>query len=228
MLIKLSVIISVYNEKETIHQILERVKRVNVEKDIIIVDDYSTDGTREILEKINDSNVKVIYHSENQGKGAAIRTAQKHHISGDVVIIQDADLEYQPEDYPRLIKPIENGSADVVYGSRFLGSHRVFMFWHYVGNKLLTWLTNLLYNTMLTDMETGYKVFRAEVFKKLNIKSNRFNFEPEITAKVFKKKLRVVEMPITHYGRRYEEEKKITWKDGLVAIWTLIKYRFVD
>ena len=192
MLIKLPVIISVYNEKETIHQILERIKRVNVEKDIIIVDDYSTDGTREILEKINDSNVKVIYHSENQGKGAAIRTAHKHHISGDVVIIQDADLEYQPEDYPRLIKPIENGFADVVYGSRFLGPHRVFMFWHYVGNKLLTWLTNLLYNTMLTDMETGYKVFRADVFRKLNIRSNRFNFEPEVTAKVFKNKLRVV------------------------------------
>lgn len=227
MLIKLPVIISVYNEKETIHQILERIKRVNVEKDIIIVDDYSTDGTREILEKINDSNVKVIYHSENRGKGGAIKTAQTQ-VSGDVVIIQDADLEYRPEDYPQLIKPIEDGFADVVYGSRFLGPHRVFMFWHYVGNKFLTWLTNILYNTMLTDMETGYKVFRAEVFKKLKIRSDRFDFEPEITAKIFKQKLRVVEVPITHYGRRYEEGKKITWKDGLVAIWTLIKYRFVD
>jgi len=218
----------VFNEKETLQQILEKVKNVNIEKEIIIVDDYSTDGTREILEKVNDNDVKVIYHSENKGKGAAIRTAQEHHISGDVVIIQDADLEYQPEDYPKLIKPIEDGFADVVYGSRFLGSHRVFMFWHYFGNRFLTMLTNILYDTMLTDMETCYKVFRAEVFKKLNIKSNRFDFEAEITAKVFKQKLRVVEVPITHYGRGYQEGKKITWKDGFVAIWTLIKYRFVD
>ena len=225
---KISVIMPVFNERESLQQILEKVKNVNIEKEIIIVDDYSTDGTREILEKINDNNVKVIYHSQNKGKGAAIRTAQKHHITGDVVIIQDADLEYQPEDLLKLIKPIEDGFADVVYGSRFLGSHRVFMFWHYFGNKLLTWSTNLLYNTMLTDMETGYKVFRAEVFKKLNIRSNRFNFEPEVTAEVFKKKLRVVEMPITHYGRGYEEGKKITWKDGFIAIWTLIKYRFID
>ena len=225
---KISVIVPVFNEKETLQQILEKVKNVNIEKEIIIVDDHSTDGTREILEKITDNNVKVIYHRENKGKGAAIRTAQKHHISGDVVIIQDADLEYQPEDYHRLIKPIEDGFADVVYGSRFLGTHRVFMFWHYFGNKLLTWLTNILYNTMLTDMETCYKVFRVEVFKKLNIRSNRFDFEAEVTAKVFKQKLRVVEMPITHYGRGYEEGKKITWKDGFIAIWTLIKYRFID
>jgi len=225
---KISVIVPVFNEKETLQQILEKVKNVNIEKEIIIVDDHSTDGTREILEKITDNNVKVIYHRENKGKGAAIRTAQKHHISGDVVIIQDADLEYQPEDYHRLIKPIEDGFADVVYGSRFLGTHRVFMFWHYFGNKLLTWLTNILYNTMLTDMETCYKVFRVEVFKKLNIRSNRFDFEAEVTAKVFKQKLKVIEVPITHYGRGYEEGKKITWKDGFVAIWTLIKYRFVD
>ena len=225
---KISVIMPVFNERETLQRILENVKNANIEKEIIIVDDYSTDGTREILEKINDNNVKVIYHSENKGKGSAIRTAQAHHIKGDVVIIQDADLEYQPEDYLKLIKPIEDGFADVVYGSRFLGSHRVFMFWHYFGNKLLTWLTNLLYNTMLTDMETCYKVFRTEVFKQLNIRSNRFDFEPEVTAKVFKKKLKVVEIPITHYGRGYEEGKKITWKDGFIAIWTLIKYRFID
>ncbi len=225
---KISVIVPVFNEKETLQQILEKVKNVNIEKEIIIVDDHSTDGTREILEKITDNNVKVIYHRENKGKGAAIRTAQEHDISGDVVIIQDADLEYQPEDYHRLIKPIEDGFADVVYGSRFLGTHRVFMFWHYFGNKVLTWLTNILYNTMLTDMETCYKVFRVEVFKKLNIRSNRFDFEAEVTAKVFKQKLKVVEVPITHYGRGYEEGKKITWKDGFVAIWTLIKYRFVD
>jgi len=226
--VKISVIVPVFNEKETLEQILEKVKNLNIEKEIIIVDDYSTDGTREILEKISDKNVKVIYHSENKGKGAAIRTAQEHDISGDVVIIQDADLEYQPEDYCRLIGPIEDGFADVVYGSRFLGTHRVFMFWHYSGNKLLTWLTNILYNTMLTDMETCYKVFRVEVFKKLKIRSNRFDFEAEVTAKVFKQGLRVVEVPIIHYGRGYEEGKKITWKDGFVAIWTLIKYRFVD
>lgn len=225
---KISVIIPVFNERETFQQILEKVKNVDIEKEIIIVDDYSTDGTREILEKINDNNVKVIYHSENKGKAAAIRTAQGHHISGDVVIIQDADLEYQPEDYLKLIKPIQDGFADVVYGSRFLGSHRVFMFWHYLGNKFLTWLTNILYNTMLTDMETCYKVFRVEIFKRLNIKSNRFDFEPEVTARIFKKKLRVVEVPITHYGRGYKEGKKITWKDGFIAIWTLIKYRFID
>lgn len=225
---KISVIMPVFNERETLQKILEKVKNVDIEKEIIIVDDCSTDGTREILEQINESNVKVVYHPENKGKGAAIRTAQGHHISGDVVIIQDADLEYQPEDYLKLIKPIQDGFADVVYGSRFLGSHRVFMFWHYFGNKLLTWLTNILYNTMLTDMETCYKVFRSEVFKKLKIRSNRFNFEPEVTAKVFKRKLRVVEVPITHYGRGYKEGKKITWKDGFIAIWTLMKYRFID
>jgi len=225
---KISVIMPVFNERETLQRILEKIKNVNIEKEIIIVDDHSTDGTRGILEKIDDNNVKVIYHSENRGKGAAIRTAQKHHITGDVVIIQDADLEYQPKDYLKLIKPIEDGFADVVYGSRFVGSHRVFMFWHYFGNKLLTWLTNLLYNTMLTDMETCYKVFRTQVFKQLNIRSSRFDFEPEVTAKVFKKKLRVVEIPITHYGRGYEEGKKITWKDGFIAIWTLMKYRFID
>jgi len=226
-MIKLSVIIPVFNERQTIGQILDEVKKVELEKEIIVVDDGSTDGTREILGELNDPAVKVLYHSENRGKGGAIKTAQTR-VSGEVVIIQDADLEYRPEDYPKLIKPIEDGFADVVYGSRFLGPHRVFMFWHYVGNKFLTWLTNILYNTMLTDMETGYKVFRAEVFKKLKIRSNRFDFEPKITAKIFKQKLRVVEVPITHYGRRYEEGKKITWKDGLVAIWTLIKYRFVD
>jgi len=194
---------------------------------MIVVDDGSTDGTQEILKALNDRTVKVLYHSENRGKGSAIRTAQTR-VSGDMIIIQDADLEYRPEDYPKLIKPIEDGFADVVYGSRFLGPHRVFMFWHYVGNKFLTWLTNVLYNTMLTDMETGYKVFRTEVFKKLKIRSNGFNLEPEITARIFKQKLRVVEVPITHYGRGYDEGKKIGWKDGFIAIWTLIRYRLTD
>ncbi len=206
---------------------MDEVKKVDLEKEIIVVDDGSTDGTQNILKALNDSTVKVLYHSENRGKGSAIKTAQTQ-VSGEVVIIQDADLEYQPEDYPKLIKPIEDGFADVVYGSRFLGPHRVFMFWHYVGNKFLTWLTNILYNTMLTDMETGYKVFRAEVFKKLKIRSNGFNLEPEITARIFKQKLRVVEVPITHYGRGYDEGKKIGWKDGFIAIWTLIRYRFTD
>jgi len=226
-MIKLSVIIPVFNERQTIGQILDEVKKVELEKEIIVVDDGSTDGTRKILGELNDPTVKVLYHSENRGKGGAIKTAQTR-VSGEVVIIQDADLEYRPEDYPKLIKPVEDGFADVVYGSRFLGPHRVFMFWHYVGNKFLTWLTNILYNTMLTDMETGYKVFRAEVFKKLKIRSDRFDFEPEITAKIFKQKLRVVEVPITHYGRGYKEGKKISWKDGLAAIWTLIRYRFTD
>lgn len=225
---KLSVIIPVFNERKTIQDILDRVKNVDIEKELIIVDDGSTDGTRKILEKMDDDDqIKTFYHCENRGKGAAIRTAQSH-VSGDIVIIQDADLEYQPEDYPRLIKPIEDGFADVVYGSRFLGPHRVFMFWHYLGNKFLTWLTNVLYNTMLTDMETCYKVFRGEVFRQLPIRSSGFDFEAEITARIFKKKLKVVEVPITHYGRGYREGKKITWRDGLVAIGTLLKYRFVD
>ena len=206
---------------------MDEVKKVDLEKEIIVVDDGSTDGTRKILKELSDNTVKVFYHPENRGKGSAIKTAQTR-VSGDVVIIQDADLEYRPEDYPKLIKPIEDGFADVVYGSRFLGPHRVFMFWHYVGNKFLTWLTNILYNTMLTDMETGYKVFRAEVFKKLKIRSSRFSFEPEITARIFKQKLRVVEVPITYYGRGYDEGKKIGWKDGFIAIWTLIRYRFTD
>ena len=185
-LMKLSIIIPVFNERETIQSILDRVKSVDIEKELIVVDDGSTDGTRQILEKIDDDEIIAFYHSENRGKGAAIRTAQGR-VRGDVVIIQDADLEYQPEDYPRLIKPIEDGFADVVYGSRFLGPHRVFMFWHYLGNKFLTWLTNILYNTMLSDMETCYKVFQSEIFKELPIKSSRFDFEAEITARIFKK-----------------------------------------
>lgn len=224
---KLSVIMPVYNERENIRKILERVKGVNIPKEIIIVDDGSTDGTREILRKISDDKVRIIYHERNRGKGAAIRTALKY-VTGDIVVIQDTDLEYYPEEYPNLIKPIVEGKADVVYGSRFLGTHRVFMFWHYVGNKFLNFLVNILYNTILTDMETGYKVFKAEVIKKIKIRSNRFNFEPEITAKVLKGKYKIYETPISYDGRTYEQGKKVTWRDGVVAVFTLLKYRLMD
>ena len=224
---KISVIMPVFNEKGTIEEVLRRIKNVEIKKEIIVVDDYSTDGTREILKRINDEEIKVIFHSHNKGKGGAIRTARKQ-ISGDIVIIQDADLEYQPEDYLNLVKPIRDEGADVVYGSRFLGVHEFSSFWHYFGNKFLTWMTNVLYRARLTDMETCYKVFKALIFLNLNIKARRFDFEPEITAKILKANLRVVEVPITYYGRCCEGGKKITWKDGLAALWTLIKYRFVD
>lgn len=222
---KLSIIIPVYNEKNTIKKIIKRVKEQNLEKEIIIVDDNSTDGTKELLKEIED--VKVIYHEKNKGKGAAIRTGIDY-VSGDIVIIQDADLEYDPRDYQKLIQPILDYNADVVYGSRFLGVHRVFLFWHYFGNKFLTLLTNLLYNTMLSDMETCYKAFKSEVLKNIKIKQNRFGFEPEITAKIFKKKYKVFEIPISYSGRDYKEGKKITWKDGIVAIYCLFRYRFFD
>lgn len=226
---KLSVIMPVYNEKDTIARITERVLAVPVDKELVIVDDWSTDGTRDLLKGLESrEGIKVLYHPHNLGKGAAIRTGIRE-CTGDIVIIQDADLEYSPEEYPKLIEPIVRGSADVVYGSRFYGTHRVFMVWHYLGNKFLTAMTNILYNTMLTDMETCYKVFRAEVIKGMNLRSNRFDIEPEITAKVFKnRKLRVYEMPITYDGRDYHEGKKIGFKDIMPAIWAIIKYRFAD
>jgi len=226
---KLSVIMPVYNEKATIEAIVARVMAVPVEKELVIVDDFSADGTRDILKTLEGRpGIKVVYHDRNLGKGAGIRTGVRE-CSGEIVIIQDADLEYSPEEYPRLIEPIVRGAADVVYGSRFYGTHRVFMVWHYMGNKFLTSVTNILYNTMLTDMETCYKVFRAEVIKGLDLRANRFDIEPEITAKVFKdRKLRVYEMPITYDGRDYHQGKKIHWYDGLPALWTLIKYRFTD
>lgn len=217
----------VYNENETIQNIVQKVLDSPVEKEIIIVDDFSTDGTRDILSKFNHESLKILYHNKNLGKGAAIRTALPH-TTGEIIIIQDADLEYSPEEYPALLKPILDGKADVVYGSRFLGTHRVFMFWHYLGNKFLTFLTNILFNTMLSDMETCYKVFKAEVLHGIKIRSNRFNFEPEITAKIFKKNYRIYETPISYGGRDYKEGKKIGWKDVFPAIWALIKYRFVD
>jgi glycosyltransferase involved in cell wall biosynthesis len=221
---KLSVIIPVYNEVGTIQEIIERVRQAPFEKEVIVVDDYSTDGTRELLEKIGGDNITVLLHESNQGKGAAIRTAIPH-IGGDIAIIQDADLEYHPSEYPHLIAPILDGKADVVYGSRFLGGpHRVLFFWHAVGNKIITTLSNVLTNLNLSDMETGYKVFRAEVLKSIRVESNRFGFEPEITAKIAKIGCHVYEVPISYWGRDYSQGKKINWTDGLAAIYWIIKY----
>ncbi len=228
-MVKLSVVIPVYNEVSTIEEIIRRVKQVDIDKEIVVVDDYSTDGTRQHLEKMEQAgDIRVFYHQQNMGKGAAIRTAFKH-VQGEITIIQDADLEYDPNEYSRLIQPIVDGEADVVFGSRFIGgSHRVLLFWHYAGNKLLTLLSNMFTNLNLTDMETCYKVFKTEVIKKIEIKSNRFGFEPEITAKVAKLKCCIYELPISYYGRDYSQGKKITWRDGFVALWSIIKYRFTD
>jgi glycosyltransferase involved in cell wall biosynthesis len=225
---KLSVVIPVFNERETIAEILSRVRRALDGKDseLIVVDDGSTDGTREALRSM--AGIRLIEHERNQGKGAALRTGFAA-ASGDVVIVQDADLEYDPRDYPRLLEPIEDGRADVVFGSRFLGGpHRVLFFWHYLANKLLTWLSNMFTNLNLSDMETGYKVFRRPVLERIRIRSDRFNFEPEITAKVAKTRCRVYEVPISYSGRTYDEGKKIGWRDGLSALWSIVKFRFVD
>ncbi|MCG6916375.1 MAG: glycosyltransferase family 2 protein [Deltaproteobacteria bacterium] len=227
---KISVVIPVYNEVQTIKEIVARVQGVELEKEIIVVDDYSTDGTREHLREINQlhENVKVLYHDHNQGKGAALRTGFAA-ITGDIVIIQDADLEYDPSEYPRLLAPIVDGRADVVYGSRFLGGpHRVLFFWHYVGNKFVTLLSNMLTNLNLTDMETCYKVFKKEVLHGIKVKSNRFGFEPEFTAKIAKKGFRIYETPISYSGRTYAEGKKIGWKDGVKAIFAILWFRFLD
>lgn len=220
---KLTVIIPVYNEAGTIFDIIKRVKDAPFDKEIIVVDDCSADGTGDIIKKCKEK-IKFFSHIKNTGKGAAIRTAIPH-ITGDIVIVQDADLEYDPSEYPRLISPIMEGKADVVYGSRFLGGpHRVLFFWHAVGNKMITTLSNMLTDLNLTDMETGYKVFRAEVLKQIRIESNRFGFEPEITAKVARMGYRIYEVPISYWGRNYSEGKKIKWKDGLAAIYWIIKY----
>ncbi len=232
---KISILIPAFNEKATICKILNAVvaaDTLGLEKELIIVDDGSTDGTSQILDELDRSDypgAKVIHHDKNRGKGAALRTAQAQ-ITGQVVIIQDADLEYDPRDYPELLQPIVEGRADVVFGSRISGGRitRAFKFWHLCANRFLSFLTNVIYDCTLTDMETCYKAMRSDVFKKVQIKSDRFDFEPEITAKVLKQGLRVYEMPIAYFGRDYSEGKKIGWRDGVAAIWALVKYRFVD
>ena len=224
----LSVVIPVYNEKDTIEEILSRVVAVPVRKEVIVVDDCSTDGTRTILAGLQTRlGFRLLLQERNQGKGAALRRGFAE-VAGDIVVIQDADLEYSPEEYPQLITLICEGRADVVYGSRFLGRHRVFLFTHYLGNRVLTLLTNVLYNTMLTDMETCYKVMRTEVLRSFALRSNGFGVEPELTAKIFKRGYRVYEVPITYDGRGYDEGKKITWRDGVVALWVLLRYRFSE
>jgi len=229
MTLNVSVIIPCYNEKETIYQILEAVEAVGCATEIVVVEDGSTDGTREMLKEMAPNPlIRIIYHDHNQGKGAAVRTGFSA-AKGDVFIIQDADLEYDPREYPTLLKPIEEGRSKVVFGSRFLGGPRKTMFfWNMVANRTLTLITNVLYNTILSDMETCYKVFKAEVVRDIMLRSHRFEFEPEITAKVLKRGHRIYEVPISYNGREWDEGKKIKWYDFPIAAWTLIRYRFAD
>ncbi len=235
---KLSVLIPVYNEANTVREAIRRVQRVDVSKEIIVIDDGSNDGSREILANLDleakkktdpNNELRVVLKSVNEGKGAAIRSGLAE-VTGDVVIVQDADLEYNPQDYPKLLEPIEAGEADVVYGTRFFGGgpHRVLFFWHYVGNQLLTLFSNILTNLNLSDMEVGYKAFRSDILKRIQIKSNRFGFEPEVTVKLAKLGCRIYEVPISYYGRTYKEGKKITWKDGFAAFYCLLRYRLMD
>lgn len=228
-MLKLSIVIPIYNERETLETLIAKVNAVDYDKEILLIDDFSSDGTREVLKRYeNKENFQVLYHDHNQGKGAALRTGFSN-VNGDIIIIQDADLEYNPADYGTLIEPILDGRADVVYGSRFLGGpHRVLFFWHSIGNMVLTTFSNMLTNINLTDMETGYKVFTKKVNDTLTFKCDRFGFEPEFTAKVAKNNFRIYEVPISYNGRDYSEGKKITWKDGVAAIWYIIKFKFTN
>ena len=224
----LSVVIPVYNERETIEEVIRRVKAAPYRKEIVVIDDASTDGTSDFLKTFEADDVRIFFHEKNQGKGGALATGFAE-TTGDIVLIQDADLEYDPADYPRLLGPILDGRADVVYGSRFLGGpHRVLFFWHYVANRFLTLLSNIMTNLNLTDMETCYKAFRGEVIRKMTIKSKRFGVEPEMTAKAARMGLRIYETPISYSGRDYGEGKKITWRDGLAALWHIFWFRVFD
>ncbi|HVA23749.1 MAG TPA: glycosyltransferase family 2 protein [Chloroflexota bacterium] len=227
---KLSVVMPVYNEKATIREIIDRVQSVDIEKELIVVDDGSTDGTRDILKGLEPSlggTGRVFYFDRNRGKGAAVRYGIAQ-ASGDVLVIQDADLEYDPEEFHAMLEPFRKGRAAVVYGSRFLGGHRTGYYWTTLGNKFLTWLTNVIYNTNLTDMETCYKLFSMEILREIKLKCQRFEFEPEVTAKILKRGIHIYEVPISYVGREYSEGKKITWKDAWEAIKTLVRYRVFD
>lgn len=223
----LTVIIPVYNECSTIRQVIDRVRQTPHPKEIIVIDDASTDGTREMIESIPGDNIQKLFHDQNKGKGAAIQSAWDY-ARGDIILIQDADLEYDPENYDHLLQPILDGKADVVFGSRFIGGgpHRVLLFWHSLGNQFLTLLANMLNDLNMTDMETGYKVFTKQVREAIRIRSNRFGFEPEFTAKVARMKFRIYEVPISYHGRGYKEGKKITWRDGIAALFWIFRYRF--
>jgi len=225
---KLSVIVPVFNERTTVVEIMRRMRAVElpIDREFVIVDDGSSDGTQQVLNQLGDSTVKVVKHPANRGKGAAIRTGLEH-VTGDLVLIQDADLEYDPEDWPKLLAPIFRGKATVVYGSRFTGERRNMLFLHWIGNRMLSLTTNLLYNTTLSDMETCYKLFDRRVLDGVTIRSNRFDFEPEITAKVLRQGVRIYEVPISYTGREFDEGKKITWRDGFAALYALVKFRFV-
>jgi len=228
---KLSVVVPVFNERNTLVELLRRVRSVDlpddIEREIVVVDDGSSDGTRDVLNQLSDSTVRVVLHDANQGKGAALRTGFAH-ATGDYVLVQDADLEYDPHDWPRLLDPVLRGKARVVYGSRFTGERRNMLLLHWIGNRFLSLVTNVLYNTTLSDMETCYKLLDRRLLDELTLRSKRFEIEPELTAKLLKRGVRIYEVPISYAGREYEEGKKITWRDGFIALWTLVKYRFTD